>query len=150
MHKGVFIIAEAGVNHNGSLETAVQLVDAAVAAGADAVKFQTFQVDKLVTRAAAKADYQKKSTGAEESQFQMLRRLELKYEFHFQLRDYCRDSGIGFLSTAFDFESLDFLVDEVGVEQLKISSGEITNGPFLLAHAQTGKNLIVSDRKSVV
>ena len=111
----VFIIAEAGVNHNGSLETAMQLVDAAVAAGADAVKFQTFKADKLVTGAAAKAGYQKISTGAEESQLAMLQRLELKYEFHFQLRDYCRSHGIQFLSTAFDFESLAFLVDEVGV-----------------------------------
>ena len=140
----VFIIAEAGVNHNGSLETALQLVDAAVEAGADAVKFQTFKADKLVTRSAGKAGYQKIATGADESQLVMLQALELKYAFHFQLRDYCHSRGICFLSTAFDFESLAFLVDEVGVEQLKIPSGEITNGPFLSAHAQTGKNMIVS------
>lgn len=140
----VFIIAEAGVNHNGSLETAMQLVDAAVAAGADAVKFQTFKAEKLVTQVAAKAEYQKQATGADESQLAMLKALELKYEFHFQLRDYCLAQGIQFLSTAFDFDSLAFLVDEVGVEQLKMPSGEITNGPFLLAHAQTGKNMIVS------
>jgi N-acetylneuraminate synthase len=140
----VFIIAEAGVNHNGSLDTAMQLVDAAVAAGADAVKFQTFKAEKLVTQSAAKAEYQKQATGAAESQLAMLKALELKYEFHFQLRDYCLAQGIQFLSTAFDFDSLAFLVDEVGIEQLKIPSGEITNGPFLLAHAQTGKNIVVS------
>lgn len=140
----VFIIAEAGVNHNGSLETAMKLVDVAVAAGADAIKFQTFKADKLVTHAAAKAEYQKIATGAQESQLAMLQRLELKYEFHFKLRDYCRSCGIHFLSTAFDFESLAFLVDDIGVEQLKIPSGEITNGPFLLAHAKTGKDIIVS------
>lgn len=140
----VFIIAEAGVNHNGSLETAMRLVDAAVAAGADAVKFQTFKAEKLVTRTAAKAEYQKQMTGAAETQLAMLKGLELKYEFHFQLRDYCLAQGIQFLSTAFDFDSLAFLVDEVGIEQLKIPSGEITNGPFLLAHARTGKNIMVS------
>ncbi|MGD0960862.1 MAG: N-acetylneuraminate synthase [Methylomonas sp.] len=140
----IFIIAEAGVNHNGSLEIAIQLVDAAVAAGANAVKFQTFKADKLVTRSAAKAGYQKLTTGAEESQHAMLQRLELKYEFHYQLRDYCQQCGIQFLSTAFDFESLNFLVSEIEVEQLKIPSGEITNGPFLLSHAQTGKPIIIS------
>lgn len=139
-----FIIAEAGVNHNGSLDTAIALIDVAVAAGADAVKFQTFKADKLVTQTAVKADYQKQSTGAEESQLQMLRKLELQYGFHFQLRDYCEQRGIEFLSTAFDDESLKFLSEEVGVRQLKVPSGEITNGPFLLAHAQTGKEIILS------
>lgn len=139
-----FIIAEAGVNHNGSLDTAIQLIDVAVAAGADAVKFQTFKAENMVTQVAAKADYQKQATGGEESQLQMLRKLELKYEFHFQLRDYCKQLGIQFLSTAFDDESLKFLSEEVGVRQLKIPSGEITNGPFLLAHAQTGSEIILS------
>ena len=140
----VFIIAEAGVNHNGDLETACQLVDAAVAAGADAVKFQTFKAENLVTRHAGKAAYQKVTTGADENQLAMLKRLELKYELHFQLLAYCQSKGIQFLSTAFDFESLDFLVRELGIETLKIPSGEITNGPFLLAHAQTGKQIILS------
>ena len=140
----VYIIAEAGVNHNGSLDIAMQLVDAAVASGANAVKFQTFKADKLVTPSALKAGYQQLATGAKESQLAMLRNLELKYEFHFQLRDYCASRHICFLSTAFDFESLAFLVDQVGVERLKIPSGEITNGPFLLAHALTGKPCIVS------
>ncbi len=140
----VFIIAEAGVNHNGDVETARRLIDAAVAAGADAVKFQTFKAENLVTRHAGKAGYQKITTDADESQLAMLKRLELKYEFHFELLDYCRQQGIEFLSTAFDFESLDFLVRELGVKTLKIPSGEITNGPFLLAHAQTGKRVILS------
>jgi len=157
----VFIIAEAGVNHNGNLETARQLVDAAVAAGADAVKFQTFKAENLVTRHAGKAAYQKittakdggsvaigrepmRPTDADENQLTMLKRLELKYELHFQLLAYCQKLGIEFLSTAFDFESLDFLVRELGVETLKVPSGEITNGPFLLAHAQTGKPIILS------
>jgi N-acetylneuraminate synthase len=157
----VFIIAEAGVNHNGNLETARQLVDAAVAAGADAVKFQTFKAENLVTQHAGKAAYQKittakdggsvaigrepmRPTDADENQLTMLKRLELKYELHFQLLAYCQKLGIEFLSTAFDFESLDFLVRELGVETLKVPSGEITNGPFLLAHAQTGKPIILS------
>ena len=140
----VFIIAEAGVNHNGNLETAYQLVDAAVAAGADAVKFQTFKAENLVTQHAGKAAYQKITTAADENQLTMLKRLELKYELHFQLLAYCQKLGIEFLSTAFDFESLDFLVRELCVETLKIPSGEITNGPFLLAHAQTGKQIILS------
>lgn len=140
----IYIIAEAGVNHNGSLETALALVDVAAEAGADAVKFQTFKAEKLVTASAAKADYQKITTGSEESQLAMLRKLELKFEFHQQLRDYCRLRGIEFLSTAFDDESLRFLVDEVGVAKLKIPSGEITNGPFLLQHARTGKPIILS------
>ncbi|PPD22250.1 MAG: N-acetylneuraminate synthase [Methylomonas sp.] len=139
-----FIIAEAGVNHNGSLALALELVDVAVAAGADAVKFQTFKSEKLVTATASKAEYQQQSTGASESQLAMLRKLELKPEFHFQLRDHCRKNGITFLSTAFDFDSLAFLVNDVGVDRLKIPSGEITNGPFLLAHAQTGKDIMLS------
>lgn len=140
----VFVIAEAGVNHNGRLDTALQLVDAAVEAGADAVKFQTFKAENLVTQKAGKAEYQKQATGGEESQLAMLQKLELKYEFHLQLRDYCRQKGIVFLSTAFDFGSLRFLVDEVCVDKLKIPSGEVTNGPFLLAHAQTDKGIILS------
>ncbi|MGZ4953840.1 MAG: N-acetylneuraminate synthase [Methylobacter sp.] len=140
----VFIIAEAGVNHNGDLETARRLVDAAVAAGADAVKFQTFKAENLVTQHAGKAAYQKITTDTDENQLAMLNRLELKYELHFELLDYCRQQGIKFLSTAFDFESLDFLVRELGVKTLKIPSGEITNGPFLLAHSQTGKPTILS------
>ena len=144
MDKGILIIAEAGVNHNGSLDTAIKLVDAAVEAGADAVKFQTFKADKLVTGFADKAGYQKAATGSEQNQLAMLKSLELKFDFHFRLRDYCNRQGIRFLSTAFDFESLGFLIEEIGVDQLKIPSGEITNGPFLLAHAQSGLPIILS------
>jgi N-acetylneuraminate synthase len=140
----VFIIAEAGVNHNGSLNDALQLVDVAVAAGADAVKFQTFKTEKLVTRKADKAQYQKQATRSTESQFEMLQKLELSHSAHLQLRDYCQQQGIEFLSTAFDFDSLTFLVNEIGINRLKIPSGEITNGPFLLAHALTGKPIILS------
>ena len=140
----VYVIAEAGVNHNGNKEMALQLVDAASVAGADAVKFQTFKAEKLVTKSAVKAVYQKQTTDSEESQFAMLKRLELAHETHRELIDYCKEKEIEFLSTAFDFESLDFLVNVLGLKTLKIPSGEITNGPLLLAHAQTGCDLILS------
>lgn len=140
----VIIIAEAGVNHNGDFDTACQLIDAAAAAGADIVKFQTFKAENLVTQQASKAAYQQVATGAAESQLAMLKRLELHYDLHVQLRDYCKTKPIEFLSTAFDFESLAFLVDEVGIGQLKVPSGEVTNGPFLLAHAQTGLPIVMS------
>ena len=140
----VFIIAEAGVNHNGSPKLAFQLVDAAVQAGADAVKFQTFKAETLVTKNARKAAYQSQLTNPSESQFEMLSRLELDYQTHFKLLDYCQSKGIDFLSTAFDLESLNFIVNKLNVKTLKISSGEITNGPLLLANALTGCNLIIS------
>lgn len=140
----VIIIAEAGVNHNGDFDMACQLIDAAAAASADVVKFQTFKAENLVTQQASKAVYQQVTTGAAESQLAMLKRLELQYDLHVRLRDYCKTKPIEFLSTAFDFESLAFLVDEVGIGQLKVPSGEITNGPFLLAHAQTGLPIVMS------
>lgn len=140
----VFVIAEAGVNHNGSLEMALRLIDAAVKAGADAVKFQTFKAENVVTATAHKAAYQQYATGADESQYAMLKRLELPYEAHYQLLEHCQKVGIQFLSTAFDLESLNFLVNDIGLKTLKIPSGEITNGPLLLAHAQSGCELIVS------
>jgi len=142
--KPIYIIAEAGVNHNGSSEIAFQLVDAAVEAGADAVKFQTFKAENLVTKSADKAEYQKKTSGAAESQFDMLKQLELSYEIYHQLIDYCSNKGITFLSTAFDTDSLQFLVVDLGLTTLKIPSGEITNGPLLLKHAMTGCDLILS------
>lgn len=144
MMKPVFIIAEAGVNHNGVAEIAFQLVDAAAAAGADAVKFQTFKSEKLVTKTATKAEYQKKATDLDESQYEMLKKLELSHDNHHKLKNYCEKKGIQFLSTAFDDESLDFLVSEIGISTLKISSGDLTNGPLLLAHARTKCDLIVS------
>ena len=146
----VYIIAEAGVNHNGSKEMAFQLVDAALAAGADAVKFQTFKAGALVTRSAAKAGYQKHTTQADESQFTMLKKLELTYETHKELVAYCQKQGIEFLSTAFDLQSLDFLVHDLGLKTLKIPSGDITNGPHLLAHARSGCDLILSTGMSTL
>lgn len=138
------IIAEAGVNHNGDEKLAFKLVDAAYKAGADIVKFQTFKAKKLVTANASQADYQVKNTQKQESQLAMLSRLELSYEVHHQLLDYCNNLGIAFLSTAFDSESLAFLVNDLGLKKLKIPSGEITNTPLVLEHAQTGCDLIVS------
>ena len=138
-----FIIAEAGVNHNGSLDLACQLVDVAVQAGADAVKFQTFKAERLVTPDAPKADYQLEATAADESQYSMLRRLELGPEAHRDLIDYCASRGILFMSTPFDHESADLLAG-LGIAVFKIPSGEITNLPFLAHVARCGQPMIVS------
>lgn len=138
------IIAEAGVNHNGSEKLALKLVDAAHKAGADIVKFQTFKASKLVTATAEQADYQITNTQKKESQLAMLSRLELSFEFHLELVDYCNKLGIEFLSTAFDSESLKFLVNDLKLKKLKIPSGDLTNAPLVLEHAQTGCDLIVS------
>lgn len=139
-----YIIAEAGVNHNGSLEIARKLVDAAVLAGVDCVKFQTFKAENLVTRQARTADYQKRNTvDSEESQFEMLKKLELSFDDHKELMRYCKGKGVAYLSTAFDMESVAFL-QEMNLEVWKIPSGEITNYPFLRRIAQTGKKMILS------
>ncbi|MFD2229733.1 N-acetylneuraminate synthase [Alkalimarinus sediminis] len=140
----VKIIAEAGVNHNGSKELAFKLIDAAYEANVDFVKFQTFKAKNLVTKDAKQADYQARNTGVAESQLDMLSRLELDYDVHHELVSYCNELGVEFLSTAFDQESLDFLVDDLKLKILKIPSGELTNAPFVLRHAQTGCDLIVS------
>lgn len=137
-----YIIAEAGVNHNGSEEMARQLIDAAVVAGADAVKFQTFKAETLVTRKAKKAAYQQRQTG-EGEQFAMLKALELSAEAHQRLADYCDGQGIEFLSTPFDEASADFLI-ELGCRRLKIPSGELTNTPFLRFLATKGLPMILS------
>lgn len=142
-HQPCFIIAEVGVNHNGNPELAFQLVDVAVQAGADAVKFQTFKADSLVTPEAPKADYQKQTTEAAESQYEMLRRLELSAETHHNLVAYCCQKNIIFMSTPFDEESADFL-DSLGMVIFKIPSGEITNLPFLSHVARKNKPMIVS------
>lgn len=138
------IIAEAGVNHNGQKKLAFDLVDAAYKAGADIVKFQTFKAGKLASKNAKQADYQVKNTRKEESQYEMLKRLELPLDMHYELLEYCNSLGIEFLSTAFDEDSLKFLVDDLGLKRLKLPSGELTNAPLVLAHAQTGIDLIVS------
>lgn len=138
------IIAEAGVNHNGDEKLAFELVDAAHKAGADIVKFQTFKAKNLVTEDAEQADYQITNTGKKESQLSMLSRLELSWEAHHKLLAYCKKLGIEFLSTAFDHESLDFLVKDLGLTRLKLPSGELTNAPLVLQHARTGCDIIVS------
>lgn len=138
-----FIIAEAGVNHNGEMELARQLVDVAVDARADGVKFQTFNAERLITASAPKADYQRQTGDRNESQFDMLRRLELSADAHLELMDYCRRRGILFMSTPFDEESADFLAEE-NVAVFKIASGEITNLSFLAHVARKGRPMIVS------
>jgi N-acetylneuraminate synthase/N,N'-diacetyllegionaminate synthase len=138
-----FIIAEAGVNHNGDIDLCKALIDAAVKAGADAVKFQTFKAERVSSPAARKADYQRQATDTAESQLDMLRQLELPPEAHHELRTVCQQRGILFLSTAFDEQSVD-LLDEIGVPVFKIGSGEITNWPLLQYIAQKGKPIILS------
>lgn len=147
---GVYIIAEAGVNHNGSLDTALKLVDAAADAGADAVKFQTFTAGRLVRRNAPKAEYQKQTTRTGESQYDMLRRLELPPDAHTMLIQRCAARRTDFLSTPFDEESLDFLTEELGLRTIKLGSGEVTNGPLLLRAARKGSNIILSTGMSTL
>lgn len=139
----VLVIAEAGVNHNGSMELAKQMVLAAKKAEADYVKFQTFIPKNLVSRFAQKAEYQKKATGGGEPQLQMLEKLALTQRDFVELQAYCREVGIGFLSTPFDFESIDFL-DKLDMDFWKLPSGEVTNLPYLEKIAQTGRKVVMS------
>lgn len=143
LNSRVFIIAEAGVNHNGNMDLAKKLVDAAAEAGADAVKFQTFQAEKLVSKDAPKAGYQQQTTGNDETQYQMIKRLELDAVAHQGLICHCRQSGILFLSTPFDFESLELLLN-LGLDLIKIPSGEITNLPYLRKIGRLNKRIILS------
>mgnify|MGYP003290589872 CR=1 FL=1 len=143
MKNKVMIIAEAGVNHNGSMELARKLVDAAAEAGVDMVKFQTFKAEKLVTIDAEQAEYQQKNTGKSESQYAMLKRLELSEHDHEELIAYCQQKGIRFFSTAFDMESLDYL-RSLNLGIWKIPSGEITNYPYLKKIASYGEPVILS------
>ena len=136
------IIAEAGVNHNGSLETAKELVKTAKSCGADIVKFQTANLNSLVSKFAPMADYQKENTGSEESQREMLSKLLLSFDDFIKLADYCKEIGIMFLSTPFDIDSIHFLNDMQDI--WKIPSGEITNYPYLVEIAKTGKDVILS------
>ncbi|EAR23501.1 N-acetylneuraminate synthase [Nitrococcus mobilis] len=146
----VRVIAEAGVNHNGSLDLALRLVDAAAEAGADAVKFQTFKASAIVSRFASKASYQKETTGTNESQLEMVRKLELPLQDHHALLTHCKQRSIEFLSTPFDRQSARFLICELGLERIKLASGEITNAPLLLAVAQLGKPVILSTGMSTL
>ncbi len=139
----VFIIAEAGVNHNGSIELAKKLIDVAVISGADAVKFQTFKAEKLVSKNAQKADYQKVTTDKNESQFDMIKKLELDLDTHKELISYCKTKNIMFLSTPFDDDSIE-LLNDLGLEIFKIPSGEITNLPYLRKIGELNKRVILS------
>ena len=144
MRHDVLVIAEAGVNHNGSLELALRLVDAAAAAGADMVKFQTFKADNLASTQAPKAAYQKRRTEADESQHAMLKALELDLEAHHRLAAACAAQGITFLSSAFDHDSLALLVDDMGLKSVKFGSGELTNAPLLYDAARRGCEVLLS------
>jgi N-acetylneuraminate synthase len=146
----VYIIAEAGVNHNGSLEMAKQLIEVAAEAGVDAVKFQTFKAENLVSKDAPKAGYQQKMTSSEETQYEMLKKLELSEEFHDVLVKCCQQCGVQFLSTPFDEHSLELLTQKFNLQYIKVPSGEITNAPFLLKIAGTGKSVILSTGMSTL
>ena len=150
MSKPVFIIAEAGVNHNGDLNLAKQLVDVAAEAGASAVKFQTFRAEQVVSRHAPKAEYQTRTTDQTESQFEMIRKLELIETDHEVLIAHAQACGIKFLSTPFDVPSLHLLTKRFGLQTIKIPSGEITNAPFLLAIARAAQQVILSTGMSTL
>ena len=143
MRGATLIIAEAGVNHNGSMETAGQLIETAAEAGADLVKFQTFSADRLVTSSASKADYQLETTSTNESQHEMIRKLELSREMHEELIAHCKKCGVGFFSTGFDPQSVDLLA-ELGLDRFKIPSGEINNLTYLRHIGQYRKPVILS------
>ena len=140
----VFVIAEAGVNHNGSLSTAIDMVDVAAASGADAVKFQTFRAAAMIQEAAPKADYQVAATGSAQSQREMIAALELSAEAHVAIAEHCVSRGIRFLSTPFDHESLDLLTTTLGMSTIKIPSGEVTNLPYILDIGRRAKDVILS------
>lgn len=145
-----YIIAEAGVNHNGSLAMALELVEAGARAGVDAVKFQTFTAASLVSRAAAKADYQKRTTNSLETQFQMLERLELSEADHHALMTRCRELGVAFLATPFDSTSLNLLCHQFKLDTIKVSSGDLTNAPLLLEVGRIAKKVILSTGMSTL
>lgn len=148
--KKTIIIAEAGVNHNGDLKNAFKLVDAAVEAGVDYIKFQTFKADKLVSKNAKKADYQIQNTkNSEDSQLNMLKKLELSHDDHEKLISYCKEKNINFFSTAFDLDSLEYL-KEIGLDLVKIPSGEITNLPYLRKAAKLFNRVIISTGMSTM
>lgn len=139
-----YVIAEAGVNHNGDFDLARRLIDVAAEAGADAVKFQTFVPEEVISKVAPKAEYQLSTTDAAETQLDMARKLRLPDEDFFRLADHCGARGIRFLSTPFNLSSIDFLASEMKLDTLKLPSGEVTNGPFLHRAARTGCDIILS------
>lgn len=143
------IIAEAGVNHNGKLDLALKLCDAAKEAGADVVKFQTWKTEKIITHSVAQADYQSSNTGKTESQFDMLKRLELSYDDFKKIKEHCDEIGIQFASTADEEESLDFLIS-LGIPFIKIGSGEITNIPYLRIMGSKKLPIIISSGMSTL
>lgn len=145
----VFIIAEAGVNHNGDMNIAKKLIDMASEAGVDAIKFQSFKADQIVSKYASKASYQKKSTDNKESQYDMIKKLELNQEQHIQLVEYCKRKNLMFLSSPFDRESIEFL-DQLGLDLFKVPSGEITNRPYLREIGKLGKKVILSTGMSTL
>ncbi len=146
----VFIIAEAGVNHNGDIKKAMELVEVAAQAGADAVKFQTFKAESLVAKDAPKASYQVRNTGVDDGQYAMLKALELSADDHRVLLSHCQKLRIGFLSSPFDRQSLDFLADDLGLGVIKLGSGEITNAPLLLAAGRKARHVILSTGMSTL
>lgn len=145
----VYIIAEAGVNHNGSIEIAKKLVDSAKDAGADCIKFQTFVAKNIASKNASKAEYQKQQTDSNESQLEMLKKLELSFNEFIELNNYCKSKEIEFLSTGFDFDSIDFL-NSLGMKTWKIPSGDITNLPYLIKIAKLNKSVILSTGMSTM
>ena len=140
----VYVIAEAGVNHNGNVKLAYELIDEAVKADVDAIKFQTFKAENLASKNAEKASYQLQNTNNNESQLEMLKRLELSNEDYINLKKYAENKNIDFITTAFDNDSLAFILNDLKVNKLKIPSGEITNAPFLLSHAKSNLEIILS------
>ena len=147
-NKKVLIIAEAGVNHNGNIKLAKKLIDKAILVGANAIKFQTFKTENLVHKNAKKADYQKNTANESDKQIDMLKKLELSFSDFVSLNKYCKKKKIEFLTSAFDDDSLEFVVNKIKPKYLKIPSGEITNGPFILKHALSGKKIILSSGMS--
>ncbi|SFH76319.1 N-acetylneuraminate synthase [Selenomonas ruminantium] len=142
--KQIYIIAEAGVNHNGSMDMARKLIREGAEAGVNAVKFQTFRPENLVTQTAEKAAYQKETTGIQESQLDMLRKLTLQDDDYLELQHLCKECGVEFISTPFDSDSLHFLITQCDMPFIKVSSGEISNAPFLFEIARTGKPVVLS------
>lgn len=149
-NKSTYIIAEAGVNHNGCIDTAKKLIDVAVDSGVDAIKFQSFKTEKLVSKRAKKAEYQAKTTNERETQYEMIKKLELSDHAHNELAEYCKIKKIEFLSTPFDEQSLDLLVERYNISKIKLSSGDLTNAPFLLKVARKRRPIILSTGMSLL